>query len=133
MTEPILVQAISSIGLIVVAGLQWLAARREKARDKANEKRDEVLAKVREDAAVARAQTENAHAEADYPNLRDELTAVREGQERGFDRVERYMRDVDRSARATAHSLDRHIEDAERSLRDGEARLDRIEGELSRD
>lgn len=39
----------------------------------------ETLRQVAEDAAASRSQTENEHVDAEYPNLRDELTAVRNG------------------------------------------------------
>ena len=42
-----------------------------------------------EDARVARTHTENEHADAEYPNLRDELTATREAAEKAVTASER--------------------------------------------
>lgn len=59
---------------------------------------------ARADAAVTRQQTENEHADAEFPNLRDELTATREGNARvgqAVDALSEVLSDV-------RHSLRRH-------------------------
>lgn len=61
MTEPVVLQAITTLGVVVVA---WLGNRK--------------LNGIRDDTTVAREQIENDHANAEFPNLRDELTATRE-------------------------------------------------------
>lgn len=40
------------------------------------------IRQVADDAAASRRQTENEHADAEYPNLRDEITAIRSAQDR---------------------------------------------------
>ncbi len=63
MSDPVVINIITTLGLIVVAII-------------GNKK----LNRIGGDARTAAAQTANEHADAEYPNLRDELTAVREGQ-----------------------------------------------------
>ena len=80
MTEPVVLQAITTLGVVVVA---WLGNRK--------------LNGIRDDSAVARAQTENDHANADYPNLRDELTATRgliHGLGRQLGGLEQWVKDL---------------------------------------
>lgn len=84
---------------------------------------NERIKKIELDAAATREQTQNEHATAEYPNLRDELTATRESVEalaRSQDRTnkltEDYIRDVDKSVRATQKSLERHTTLAESRL-----------------
>ena len=96
MTEPIIIQTITTLGLIVVAVLQVIAHQRTKA--------------LSEDVRVVRGQTENEHNDAEYPNLRDELTAIRLGLERADERTERYIRDVDADVRRDRETMQRHIE-----------------------
>lgn len=75
---------------------------------------NERIKKIELDAAATREQTQNEHATAEYPNLRDELTATRkalqslaESQERQMTTLEGYIRDVDKTVRATQHSAER--------------------------
>ena len=96
MTEPIIVQSITTLGLIVVAVLQVISHQRTKV--------------LSEDVRVVRGQTENEHKDAEYPNLRDELTAIRLGLERADERTERYIRDVDADVRRDRETMQRHIE-----------------------
>lgn len=75
---------------------------------------NERIKKIELDAAATREQTQNEHATAEYPNLRDELTATRkalqslaESQERQMTTLEGYIRDVDKTVRATQRSAER--------------------------
>lgn len=97
MTEGIIVQLITTAGLIIVA---WLGNRK--------------LNRIRDDTQETRKQTENEHKDEPYPNMRDELTAVRTSVERMDNRLEMYIADVDKDARSTRHSLERHIKASER-------------------
>lgn len=107
MTEGIIVQLITTVGLIVVAFI-------------GNKK----LNKIRDDTTETRKQTENEHKDEPYPNMRDELTAVRTSVERMDSRLESYIRDVDHDARSTRHSLERHIKASEREHADIRKRLE---------
>ena len=95
MTEPIIIQAITTLGLIVVAVLQVITHQRTKA--------------LSDDVRVVRGQTENEHKDAQYPNLRDELTAIR----LGLERAERYIKDVDADVRRDRETMHRHIDYAD--------------------
>lgn len=64
MSDAIIVQLITTVGLVVVAVI-------------GNRK----LNRIGQDARTTAQQTANEHHDAPFPNLRDELTAVREGQE----------------------------------------------------
>ena len=110
MTEPIIVQSITTLGLVLVAVLQVIAHRRTK--------------ELSEDVRVVRGQTENEHKDAQYPNLRDELTAIRLGLERADARTERYIHDVDADQKATRDALDRHIDAADRIVEDAKRDMD---------
>ena len=122
MTE-VLVQIVTALGLIVVAVVN-------KRDSKAT--RTAVHA-VAEDARVTREQTENSHAGAEYPNLRDQqdaqlalsrethdqvlaLAEVQRGQDRRLDRIERQTADLRRADEATDDTLDRHELDHARAL-----------------
>lgn len=82
-------------------------------------------------------QTTNSHAETDYPNMRDELSSVREtveataqivrGHDRRLERMDRNLADLhlttedtedtlDRQRLATARALRRAVEDRETAL-----------------
>lgn len=82
------------------------------------------LDRIGRDAKVTREQTENSHAETAYPNLRDEVTAVREtlghvaeGQGRLEDGQRRHDSEI------------RGIRESQRQQTDALARLDeRVEG-----
>ena len=109
MTEPIIVQSITTLGLIVVAVLQVISHQRTKA--------------LSEDVRVVRGQTENEHKDAQYPNLRDELTAIRLGLERADERTERYIKDVDDDVRRDRETMHRHIEYADGVVADARREL----------
>ena len=61
MSDAVVIQLIATAGLILVAALGKVK-----------------LDRIGRDAREAREQTANEHADAEYPNLRDELTAVHE-------------------------------------------------------
>lgn len=109
MTEAILLQIITTAGLIVVAVVQVAGSRRTKQIGASVEE-------IRADTRVTRKQTENDHTDAEFPNLRDEITAIRRGTVRGLERIERHIKDVDDDQKSTRHSLDRHLDDADRKL-----------------
>lgn len=95
--------AISIVGTISIIAVTVITARS-----------NERIKKIELDAAATREQTQNEHATAEYPNMRDELTATRmalkalsESQERQMDTLKGYVRDVDESLRAVRHSADR--------------------------
>lgn len=107
------VQIVVTVGIIAVAIIN--------KRDSAATRR-EVRA-VRADTTAVREQTENSHAFAEFPNLReqqdaqlalsrathDEVLAVKEAQrgiERRMDRLERQARDLRESDEATDDTLD---------------------------
>jgi hypothetical protein len=62
---------VAAVLAVVPALTTWLTARPARR----------TLRRVAEDARTAAAQTANEHDDSPYPNLRDELTAIREGQE----------------------------------------------------
>lgn len=115
MTEPVVLQAITTVGVIIVA---WLGNRK--------------LNGIRDDSAVARAQTENDHANADYPNLRDELTATRgliHGLGRQLGGLEQWVKDlatgsdriddtITRKALTAARELAASIEDRDERIKE---------------
>lgn len=96
MTENITIQIITTLGLVVVA---WLGNRK--------------LNRIGSDAKEAREQTANSHQNAEFPNLREELTAVHadvrevaeivRGHDRHLERLDRHLEDL--------HTEDTHIED----------------------
>ena len=98
MTDTIIIQLITTGGVIVVAWIQWGFKRK--------------ISNIASDARVTREQTENEHIEAEYPNLREEITAVRKSAER----IERHLQDVDRDTKGTRHALERHIDVADLEL-----------------
>lgn len=98
--------AISIVGTISIIAVTVITARS-----------NERIKKIELDAAATREQTQNEHATAEYPNMRDELTATRmalkalsESQERQMDTLKGYVRDVDESLRAVRHSADRQAD-----------------------
>lgn len=141
MTE-VLVQIVTALGLIVVAIVNKRDSRATRT----------AVHAVAEDARVTREQTENSHAGAEYPNLRDQqdaqlalsrethdqVLAVAESQrglERRMSRLERQATDLRRADEATDDTLDRHdldhtralaraIVDRERAMADLEARFE---------
>lgn len=141
MSDAIWVQVVTAAGLVIVAIINKRDSRAT---------RSEVRA-VAADVKVTRDHTENSHGEAKYPNLRDELTSVREtvegmaqvqrGQDRRLDRIERQTADLRRADEATDDTLDRHeldharalaraIADRDRALTDLEARFEQRVPEL---
>lgn len=99
----IIVSAITAVVAIIVAIITG--------------RNNERLKRIEIDSAATREQTENEHADAEYSNLREELTATRmalkslaEAQERQLDALEGYVRDVDKSVRAARHSADRQAD-----------------------
>lgn len=115
MTETVIVQIITTAGVVIVAFMQLLTNRRLKT--------------VGEDAAEARNQTKNTHEtnlRHDLDEVKDKMTGLDEavGQAtaaaqkasvaaesaaRTVRQVEGYVRDVDASVRGVKHSLDRHV------------------------
>lgn len=75
------------------------------------------LNRIGADASTAATQTANDHADAEYPNLRDEVTAIHEtvrgvgeivrGHDRRFDRIERNVTDLHEADDYTESTLDR--------------------------
>ena len=116
MSDAIWVQVVTAAGLVIVAIINKRDSRAT---------RSEVRA-VAADVKVTRDHTENSHSEAKYPNLRDELTSVREtvegmaqiqrGQDRRLDRIERQTADLRRADEATDDTIDRHELDHTRAL-----------------
>ena len=103
MTEPIIIQTITTLGVVVVGILQAIAHRRTKA--------------LSDDVRVVRGQTENEHKDARFPNLRDEVTEllnqvmeIKRGMERADARTDRYIKDVDADVRRDRETMQRHIE-----------------------
>lgn len=102
MSEPIVLQAITTLGVVIVA---WLGNRK--------------LNGIRDDASVARAQTENDHAGADYPNLRDELTATRgliHGLGRQLGGLEQWVKDLATGSERIDDTITRKALQATRDL-----------------
>lgn len=141
MTEAVWVQIVIVVGLVLVAVIN--------KRDSRATRRD--LALVADDARVTREQSENEHANAPYPNMRDELTSVREtvegiaqivtGHDRRMERIERQTRDLRDTDDATDETLDRQrldharalaraVAEREDAMRDLEARFERRVPEL---
>lgn len=130
MSEALGIQLITTVGLIVVAIIGKLK-----------------LDAIGRDARASRVQTENEHEDTEYPNLRDEVTAIRTavsglagtveaasesaekaGQAatkaaRAAARAGEHASDVDVSVRALGHSLDRHVSILDRRLDDVEASI----------
>ena len=109
MTELIWVAIIAQLGGIVVAIIGgW-----------------RKLGSIASDAKVAREQTANEHDDAEYPNMRDELTSTRRAVEElatklekvsaSGERTESHVRDVDQELKAIGHQFDRHIRIEERA------------------
>jgi hypothetical protein len=65
--------------------------------------------RTRRDARVIREQTENSHANAEHPNLRDELTATREASEAATEAAKAAAEAAERVALA----LDQHVVQAD--------------------
>ncbi|MGN7703526.1 hypothetical protein [Cellulosimicrobium sp. 22601] len=84
MSDAVIIQLITTGGLIVVAIL-------------GNRK----LNRIGADAKATRDQAENEHAEAEYPNLRDELTATRE--------VAKQALSESKAAKGATHGLTRQV------------------------
>lgn len=110
MTEAIWVAIITQMGLFATAGIGiW-----------------RKLGSVGQDAATAAQQTANDHSDAEYPNLRDEMTAIHEtvrgvgetvrGHDRRFERLERQLIDVRHGADFTEETLDRDRMSSSRAL-----------------
>lgn len=109
MTESITIEVITTVGLIVVA---WLGNRK--------------LNRIGKDAKVTRHQTENSHQGAEYPNLRDEITAVHadvraitgtlKGHGRRFDHIESNLADLHTEDDLIGTTIDRKGLAAARAL-----------------
>ena len=110
MPEPVLIQIITTGGLIIIAIVQVVASKRQK--------------RIEDDVRVTREHTENSHRGAPYPNMRDEITAIRRTIERGFEQTNRYVKDVDVDQKATRDALDRHIDAADRIAEDARRDMD---------
>lgn len=155
MTEAVWVQIVTALGLVVVAVINKRDSRATRSAVRAVAA---DAAAAREDTAAVREQTENSHAGAEYPNLRDQqdaqlalsrethdqvlaLAEVQRGQDRRLDRIERQTADLRRADEATDDTLDRHeldharalaraIADRDRALTDLEARFEHRVPEL---
>lgn len=109
MTESIIIQLITTAGIIVVA---WLGNRK--------------LNRIGKDAKVTRNQTENSHQNAEYPNMRDEITAVHadvraitgtlKGHDRRFDHIARNLVDLHTEDDLIGTTIDRKDLAAARAL-----------------
>lgn len=141
MTEAVWVQIVTALGLVVVAVIN--------KRDSRATRRE--LSAVATDVRVTRDHTENEHLDAPYPNMRDEITSVREtvegmaqvqrGQDRRMERIERQTADLRDAGDATDDTLDRYqsrharaladaVADRKRDMADLEARFERRVPEL---
>ncbi|MFD6093642.1 hypothetical protein ACFWGN_16110 [Oerskovia sp. NPDC060338] len=104
MSDAVVIQLIATAGLILVAALGKVK-----------------LDRIGRDAREAREQTANEHADAEYPNLRDELTAMRGDLSAGLDRLEAGQKRHDGEIGGIRHT--------QRQQTDALARLDeRMEG-----
>ncbi|OCI31039.1 hypothetical protein [Oerskovia enterophila] len=104
MSDAVVVQLITTAGVILVAALGKVK-----------------LDRIGRDAREAREQTANEHADAEYPNLRDELTAMRGDLSAGLDRLEAGQKRHDGEIGGIRHT--------QRQQTDALARLDeRMEG-----
>ncbi|MET4222797.1 hypothetical protein [Oerskovia enterophila] len=104
MSDAVVIQLIATAGLILVAALGKVK-----------------LDRIGRDAREAREQTANEHADAEYPNLRDELTAMRADLSAGLDRLEAGQKRHDGEIGGIRHT--------QRQQTDALARLDeRMEG-----
>lgn len=87
MTDAVLVQIITTFGVVLVAGLQLIDRQKIKRIDR---------------------QTTNSHG---TQNLRDDIDTAKASSAsaaRAAGRAEEYCRDIDESVRAVQHSLERH-------------------------
>lgn len=104
MSDAIVVQLITTAGVVLVAVLGKIK-----------------LDRIGRDAREAREQTANEHADAEYPNLRDELTAMRGEVSAGLGRLEDGQKRHDSEIGGIRHT--------QRQQTDAIARLDeRMEG-----
>lgn len=129
MSEAIAVQLITTAGLIVVALL-------------GNRK----LNRIGSDAKEAREQTANSHQDAEFPNLREELTAVHNdvrevaeivrGHDRHFERIDRNLDDLHRDDSQIEDSISRERLAATRALaaavQDRDLHISELRSELTR-
>ncbi|QIK82980.1 hypothetical protein [Sanguibacter sp. HDW7] len=123
MTEAVWVQIVVALGLVAVAVINKRDSRAT---------RREVRA-VRADTAAVREQTENSHASAEFPIMRDQqdeqlavsrathdqvlaLAEVQRGMDRRLGRLERQASDLRAADVATDDTLDRHEVDHARAL-----------------
>lgn len=121
MTENVLVQVVTTLGVVVVAVVQALSHRRLKA--------------IGADAKEARDQTANTHSS----NLREDMDKIAADAKKAAVAAERaaeHTKDVDESVRALRHSVDRktdelaeHISDLEHTI---PQRIDRAIGRHER-
>lgn len=91
MSDAVLIALVNTAGLIVVAVLGG-----------------KKLGRIGRDTAVTREQAENEHADAEYPNLRDELTATREVADRAVVASEAATAEA-RAAKGATHGLTRQV------------------------
>ena len=109
MTESIVIQVITTLGLVLVARV-------------GNRK----FNKIGSDTKVTRHQIENSHQNAEYPNPFDEITAVHqnvrgisgivEGQDRRFAHIDRNLEDFHRGDGLIESTIDRESLSATRAL-----------------
>ena len=105
MSEPIVIAVITQAAAVVIVLLQ----------------QNKKLNRIGSDAREAREQTANDHANADYPNLRDELTATRgliHGLVRQFGGLEQWVRDLASGADRIDDTINRKALIAARELAD---------------
>lgn len=102
MTEGVVIQIITTLGLVVVAII-------------GNRK----LNRIGSDAKATLRQTENDHQTSEFPNLRDELTATRglvHGVDRKLDRAQSWLADLAEADRHHEQALDRKTQATDRAL-----------------
>jgi hypothetical protein len=91
MSDAVLIALVNTAGIIVVAVLGG-----------------KKLVRIGRDAAVTREQAENEHADAEYPNLRDELTATRAVADRAVAASEAASAEA-KAAKGATHGLTRQV------------------------
>lgn len=115
----LLIATITSVG---GAAATWLLTKRGRRTEHAE--LAGKLEKVATDARTAADQTANAHADAEFPNLRDELTAARASATAAQSNAEQAAADA-RAARESAHRTERFVTDLAETIRAAEHSQDR--------
>lgn len=113
MTEPVTLQIITTVGLVVVA---WLGNRK--------------LNRIDGNAREAREQTANEHADAEFPNMRDEITALHTDV-RGLRNDVLALHDEDASLDDTMSRQGIRTQRAiDRAMADSDQQIDRLREEI---